>query len=513
VDRPDATKPAERPHDDKLDRSVIVTGLVVISGLIMVILDTTIVNVALDTLSTELDAPLSTTQWIVTGYLLAVGMVIPLSGWAMDRFGTKTVWITSLVLFTAGSALCAAAWSMASLIVFRILQGLGGGMLLPGGQTIIGRAAGPARIGRAMSLLGVPMLLGPVFGPVIGGALVEYVSWHWIFLVNVPIGIVAIVLAVWKLSDGREHVTDGRLDTLGLVLLSGGLVCLLYGLSEASSRGSVAERGVLIWLIAGAAAVAVFVWHSLRRGADAIIDVRLFANRVFASGSVAVFLVATALFGGLLLMPLYYQTVRLEGPMAAGLLIAPQGLGAMLAMPIAGRITDRVGAGQIVPFGILLALIGTLPFTQVGADTSYAWLSIGLFIRGVGIGATMMPVIASSYSRLSHAAMSRATPTISAIQQVGGSLGSALLVLVLSRQITSQFEDQGIPTGGGGGADQIRDIPPELHDRIAPLLATGFADAFWVAFALTALIFVPAIFLPRRRESADRASTEVSAGG
>jgi EmrB/QacA subfamily drug resistance transporter len=313
---------------------------------------------------------LSTTQWVVTGYLLAVGMVIPLSGWAMDRFGTKKVWITSLVLFTAGSVLCALAWSMGSLIAFRILQGLGGGMLLPGGQTIIARAAGPDRIGRAMALLGVPMLLGPVFGPVIGGALVEYVSWHWIFLVNLPVGIVAISLAVWKLSDGREHLTDGRLDALGLVLLSGGLVCLLYGLSEASAHGSVAERGVLIWLFAGAVAVAAFVWHSLRSGAAAIIDVRLFANRVFASGSVAVFLVAIALFGGLLLMPLYYQTVRLEGPMAAGLLIAPQGLGAMVAMPIAGRITDRVGAGSIVPFGVLLALFGTLSFRELGRDTS-----------------------------------------------------------------------------------------------------------------------------------------------
>src|SRR5262245_37660156 len=270
MDGQEAAQPATPAATDKLDRSVIVTGLVVVSGLIMVILDTTIVNVALDTLSAQLGASLSTAQWVVTGYLLAVGLVIPLSGWAMDHFGTKTVWITSLVLFTGGSILCAFAWSMGSLIAFRILQGLGGGMLLPGGQTIIGRAAGPARIGRAMSLLGVPMLLAPVFGPVIGGALVEYVSWHWIFPVNLPIGIIAIVLAVWKLSDGREHVTDGRLDTLGLVLLSGGLVSLLYGLSEASSHGSVAERGVLSWLLAGAAAVAWFVWHSLRKGADAI---------------------------------------------------------------------------------------------------------------------------------------------------------------------------------------------------------------------------------------------------
>uniref|UniRef100_UPI000A885F5E MFS transporter n=1 Tax=Aldersonia kunmingensis TaxID=408066 RepID=UPI000A885F5E len=219
-------------QSDKLDRSVIITGLVVVSGLIMVVLDTTIVNVALDSLSTELDAPLSTTQWVITGYLLAVALVIPLTGWVMDRFGPKATWLVSIALFVTGSALCAAAWSIESLIAFRVLQGLGGGMLLPGGQAIIARAAGPQRLGRAMSIIGVPMLLGPVLGPVLGGLLVEYTSWHWIFLVNVPVGILAFALAVWKLPAGGALSDVGRLDALGLVVLSGSLVCLLYGLSE-----------------------------------------------------------------------------------------------------------------------------------------------------------------------------------------------------------------------------------------------------------------------------------------
>jgi len=496
VDGPDTAQGASSPKPDKLDRSVIVTGLVVVSGLIMVILDTTIVNVALDTLSRELDASLSTAQWVVTGYLLAVGLVIPLSGWAMDHFGTKKVWITSLVLFTGGSILCAVAWSMESLIAFRIVQGLGGGMLLPGGQTIIARAAGPDRIGRAMALLGVPMLLGPVFGPVLGGLLVEYASWHWIFLVNLPVGVLAVSLALWKLPDGREPEAAGRLDTRGLVLLSGGLVSLLYGLSEASSRGSFTGWGVIGWLLAGVVLVGLFVLHSLQRGPAALIDVRLFKNRLFASGAVAVFLVAIALFGGLLMLPLYYQSVRLEGPLAAGLLLAPQGLGAMTAMPIAGRITDRFGAGRVVPFGVILLLIGTLPFTQVGTDTSYVWLTVALYVRGLGLGATIMPTIATSYSRLTRAAMSRATPTISAIQQLGGSLGGALLVFVFSRQLSNELDAQGMPSDGG--SDQISSIPPALHDRIAPLLAEAYQHAFWTAFILTALVMIPALLFPRR---------------
>ncbi|MGH3306244.1 MAG: MDR family MFS transporter [Nocardioides sp.] len=486
---------------DKLDRTVIITGLVLASGLIMVVLDTTIVNVALDQLSTELDAPLSTTQWVITGYLIAVALVIPITGWAMDRFGSKPTWLTAVTCFVIGSALCATAWSIEALIAFRILQGLGGGMLMPAGQAMMARAAGPQRMGRAMIILGVPILLGPVFGPVLGGLLVEYTSWQWIFLVNVPVGILAIVLAVLKLSSG-DHVVDvGKLDWLGLVLLSGSLVSLLYGLSEAATEGGFGDSGVLSWLIGGVIGLALYTWHSLRMGAESIIDVRLLTNRLFASSTVAIFLVAIGLFGGMLLLPLYYQTVRGEGALNAGLLLAPQGLGAIVAMVVAGRLTDRIGAGYVVPVGVVLALIGTYPFTQVGTDTSYTWLSFTLFVRGIGLGSVMMPVISSAYQDLRHDQVSRAAPTLSAIQQVGASLGSALLVTALTQRLSNNLADNGIQATGGG-SDQLGSIPPEAMPVVGPLLADAFGFAFWVAFGLTAIIFIPAMFLPRHRAPA-----------
>jgi len=495
-----STAPTTETTDSsgKLDRSVIITGLVIVSGLIMVVLDTTIVNVALDSLSSELHASLSTTQWVVTGYLIAVALVIPITGWAMDRFGSKPTWITAVTCFVLGSALCAVAWSIGSLIAFRILQGLGGGMLMPAGQAMIARAAGPQRMGRAMAILGVPMLLGPVFGPVIGGLLVQYTSWHWIFLVNVPVGILAVVLAVWRLPSDEKLPDAGRLDTLGLVLLSGSLVCLLYGLSEASTKGGFGETSVLAWLIGGAIGLALYTWHSLRKGADSIIDVRLLTNRLFAGSTVAVFLVAIGLFGGMLLLPLYYQTVRGEGALNAGLLLAPQGLGAIVAMVVAGRLTDRIGAGYVVPIGIVLALVGTIPFTQVGLDTSYTWLSIALFVRGMGLGSVMMPTISSAYQDLGHDQVSRAAPTLSAIQQVGASLGSALLVTALTQRLSSQLSSHGVHSSGGGSS-QLSSISPEAMPVVGPLLADSFGFAFWIAFALTALIFLPAFVLPRHR--------------
>ena len=484
---------------DKLDRSVIITGLVIVSGLIMVVLDTTIVNVALDSLSDELNAPLSTTQWVVTGYLIAVALVIPITGWAMDRFGSKPTWITAVTCFVIGSGLCATAWSIESLIAFRILQGLGGGMLMPAGQAMIARAAGPKRMGRAMAMLGVPMLLGRCSDPSSAAC-----------SSSTPVGTgssSSTFPSASSPSSSRcgicprgDRVADiGTLDWLGLVVLSGSLVCLLYGLSKAATTGGFGDAEVIGWLIGGVIGLALYTWHSLRKGADSIIDVRLLTNRVFVSSTIAVFLVAIGLFGGMLLLPLYYQTARGEGALNAGLLLAPQGLGAIVAMVVAGRLTDRIGAGYVVPVGVVLALIGTYPFTQVGTDTSYVSLSIALFVRGVGLGSVMMPVISSAYQDLRHDQVSRAAPTLSAIQQVGAALGSALLVTALSQRLTHQLAAHGVQTSGGGGSDQLNSIPPQAMPVVGPILADAFGFAFWVAFGLTAVIFIPAMFLPRHR--------------
>jgi EmrB/QacA subfamily drug resistance transporter len=220
-----------------LDRALLRLASVVVLGTIMSILDTTIVNVAIETLGRELHSSLSAIQWVATGYLLALATVIPLTGWAMERFGGKRMWMISVTLFLAGSALCGISWSVESLIVFRVLQGFGGGMILPIGQAILAQAAGPQRMGRVMSVIGVPTLLGPVLGPVIGGLIVDHASWRWIFFVDLPVGIVALGLA-WRILPAAD-VRRARppLDLVGLLLLSPGLAALVYGLSEFGIEG------------------------------------------------------------------------------------------------------------------------------------------------------------------------------------------------------------------------------------------------------------------------------------
>jgi EmrB/QacA subfamily drug resistance transporter len=380
--------PAAPPERAPLDRALLSVAAVVVLGAIMAILDTTVVNVAINTLARDFDTTLATIQWVATGYTLALATVIPLTGWAADRFGTKRLYMTSIALFLGGSLLSGLSWSPESLIGFRILQGLGGGMLMPLGMTILTRAAGPGRVGRVMSIIGVPMLLGPIFGPILGGWLVDDVSWRWIFFINLPIAIAALALALRVLPRDVPRPSEA-LDTLGLVLLSPGLAAFIYGLAQAGN-GGFGQAKVLVPAVAGVLLLVAFVRHALR-ASEPLIDLRLFSNRTFATASGMLVLFTIAVFGSMLLLPLYLQAVRGESAMASGLLLAPQGFGAMIVMPIAGQLTDRIGIGKIVLTGMVLILGATLALTQIAADTSYWTLSLVLFVFGMGMGSTMIP--------------------------------------------------------------------------------------------------------------------------
>ena len=485
------TSPTPAAADDKLDRGVLLIASVVVLGAIMSILDVTVVNVAIQTLAKEFDAPLSTIQWVATGYTLALATVIPLTGWAADRFGTKRLYMTSIFLFVIGSMLSGLAWSSESLIFFRVLQGFGGGMIMPLGMTILTRAAGPQRVGRVMAIIGVPMLLGPIIGPILGGYLVDAASWRWIFFINLPIGIAALIASQRILARDVPQPAH-RLDWQGLALLSPGLALFIYGLAQTSGAGGFGRWQVIVPGLIGLGMVAGFVFHGLRTS-DALIDLRLFTNRVFAASSVTLVLVIISVFGGMLLLPLYLQVVRGESAMDTGLLLAPQGLGAMIAMPIAGRLTDKTGVGRIVPFGLVVVGLSFLALTQLAADTSYWVFGAALFVMGLGMGFTMMPTFSGAMQTLRRAAIARASTTLNIEQQVGASIGTAVLSVLLTHEIVSHL-------GGGGGGGIGRTLPPAVRERVAPDLAAAFGATFWYALALIVVAFVVAIvLLPKQK--------------
>lgn len=450
-----------------LDPALLKLGLALALGVTMSVLDTTIVNVAIATLSKSFHAGLSTIQWVSTGYLLALALVLPISGWALDRYGAKRLFLWSIACFVLCSIGCGVAPNVDFLIFFRILQGAGGACIMPVAQSIIVRAAGPQRLGRMASLIGIPAMLAPICGPSLGGLIIDDLSWRWIFFVNVPIGVVAIAWCACLLPNDENRGAT-RLDVLGLVLLGPGLAATVYGLSLAGTTGSFLSSSVIIWVSLGAAFTVLFVGHAIRLGERAILPMRYLRDRVFGAASVTTFVIGAALFGAMILLPLYYQQVRGDSAALAGLLLAPQGIGSAVAMVVAGSLTDRIGPRRVVVIGMVVTLLGTYTFTQLTSSSSYSWLTVSLFVRGVGIGASMMPVMVAGYRNLPPESIGRATTTLIILQRLGGSVGTAFVAVVLSQHLSFH-----------GTAN-----------------ATAFGAAFWVVMALTAIGLVSSLFLP-----------------
>ncbi|GGL35702.1 DHA2 family efflux MFS transporter permease subunit [Phycicoccus endophyticus] len=518
--------PAAPPeYPEKIDAAVLKIAGVVVLGAIMSILDITVVNVALRTLQEDFatdGVPLdySTVAWTVTGYTLALATVIPLTGWAADRFGTKRLYMLAVSLFTLGSVLCATAGSIETLVAYRVLQGLGGGMLMPLGMTIMTRAAGPKRMGRLMAVLGIPMLLGPIFGPILGGWLIDHFSWHWIFLINLPIGILALGYAFFALPADRPTPSE-TLDWRGVLLMSPGLALFLYGVSSIPGEGGIGHTKVLLPGLVGLVLIVAFVAYSFRPQ-HPLLDFRLFRNRNLTVAVITMFIFAASFFGGLLLIPQFLQQVQGETPLAAGWLVAPQGLGAMVTMPIAGALVDRFPVGRIVPFGLLLITGGMYALTQIEADSSHwGFLIPVLFVMGLGMGATMMPIMTSALKTLTHHEVARGTTLLNITQQIASSVGVATFSVLLTNAFkdrplvgqSAQFFETAQTEGADAAQALLAKLPlvgqflteqggntEALAARVAELSAQAYAHTFWFAAGLVTLTLVSAAFLPRQHE-------------
>jgi EmrB/QacA subfamily drug resistance transporter len=356
-----------------------------------------------------------------------------------------------------------------------VLQGVGGGMIMPIGQMVLARAAGPQQMGRVMGVIGVPMILAPVFGPTLGGLLLQHLGWRWIFFVNLPIGIIGVVLAL-RLLPAVESREAPRFDKLGFGLLATGVPLLVYGLAEIGQQGGIGHPQAFGPILAGVVLIAAFVVHALRAEAP-LLDVRLFANRAFSAASLTTFALGAGLFGAMIIMPLYFQLVRGEDAVHTGLLLIPQGIGAAIAMPLAGRSADRIGGGRVAVAGLLVSLVATLPFALISAGTSYWLIGGAMVVRGFGIGMTMMPAMSAAYASLRPSDIAHATPQLNVIQRVGGSIGTAILTVVLENGISHRVASAG---------------------RRAPdVIAPAFATTYWWVFAVTAVALLPALLLSR----------------
>lgn len=456
--------------------------VVVLLGSTMSIIDTTIVNIALDRLSHDLHTPLNEIQWVVSAYLLAIAAVVPVSGWAARRFGAGRIYLVSLAVFTVGSALCAVATTAPELYAFRVVQGLGGGLLQPIGMTILVRAASPKNLAKVLATVGGLMIVAPAFAPTLGALLLQSVGWQAIFLVNVPIGVVAIAMTVRLLRREPEGLEEAkRFDLFGLMLAASGTVGISFGLSESASAGSLTSGIVVLPVIFGVVLIGVFVFRSLRIESP-LLDLRLYRIKVYSLATVLMFFSGAATMGIIILLPLYLQSVRHESVIDTGLLLIPGSLMSAASMSRSVWVTDRFGSGLASLIGCVVLVLSTVPFLFITAATPLFVPVIGMLMRGVGVGLTGRPALTVAYAVLTKDQVNEASPQINVTQRVGSALGTSIVAVVLELRLLH------LGTSASSTA-----------------MARAFAGTYWWVTAMCVIAIFPAFALWRidRRPSED----------
>ncbi len=458
---------------------VLKISIIMVIGALAPLLDSTMINVAIKTIAGDMKSTVAIIQWVITGYVLSMAIAIPISGWAINRFGGKRVYIFSLLIFLVGSVLSSLSWNIDSLITFRLLQGFGAGLMIPTLQTVIIQACGGRNIGSIMSIVSMPALLGPILGPVLGGIIINSLSWRWIFYVNIPICIVALFMAWRGLPTDEPSNSKQRLDIIGILLLSPAFALIIYGVSKISSHGGLSNSEVFVPMVIGFLMMVAFIFYSLRRKISPVLDLHLFKSRNFSVSIILLFVSGIATNGAMLLLPLYYQQVRGETALLAGLWLIPQGIGMLLTRGWLGRLTDRIGARTIVIVSLLVTTIGTLPFAFASSDTNQLVLAAAQLIRGAGLSGLLIPIMTSAYVGLSRDQIPDASIATRIFQTIGGAFGSAILATILANQLL------------------IR------HVSNAVTVSSAYDVAFWWSIGFTVVAIIPALLLPQRKSVED----------
>lgn len=497
----------------------IVAG-VVIFGLFMTILDGTIVNIAIPRLQIVFGANLTSVQWVLTAYTLVQGVATPLTAFLSQRLGQKRLYLLALAGFTIGSALCGLSWNLPMLIFFRVLQGATGAFMSPLAITLLWTEFPPNERGTAMGALGVPILLAPAFGPTIGGYIVTYLGWQLIFFINVPIGIIGILLGIVFLREGRVEAR-APFDLVGFLCASIGLASLLYGLSDASTDGWGSTK-VMAFLLVGVVMLVIFVIVELRlaqQGRHPLLDMRVFANAPFTTSNITSILVTFALYGGLFIIPVYLQSLRGLSAFQAGLLLLPQAFASMVAALVGGRLVDRFGVRPVVIPGLIILGVALWLFTFIGPNTPYGTIQLWLIGRSLALGFCFQPLAVSALSEIVPRRLPQATAVNTTLRFVTGSFAVAVMATLvqtqsaihyshLAEQVTAaspigqlvpQLQALFMQKGASASAAYATAIQiiAGLVQRQATILA--MQDAFRISVILTGIAIIAAFFVRYRR--------------
>lgn len=468
------SKDKKAPELEPIPKNVMNIAWILVLGAVMPLLDSTMVNIAIKHLSNDFSIGLDLIQWVITGYVLSMAISVPLAGWMVQRFNGKWLMIGANIVFLGASIASGLSGSIHSLIIFRIIQGFGAGFIITLVTTLCVEIAGRNRMGRLMSTIGIPTVLGPILGPVIGAVIVQFLSWRYIFFVNIPIGILAIILMTLKLPDFTPANMKAKFDFIGIILLGASSAALIYGITKAAKSAAFNNSETIGYVVAGIAILAVYMIYAAVKKEQAILPLHLFKMKNFSAVMVGLFLAGIATNGPMLLLPLFFQNIKGFSVLSAGLILIPQGIGMLIARPLIGKLTDRLGARNVVLVSLTLAMVGTIPFVFFNEASSLIAVSIALFVRGIGIGGITIPMMTDAYTGMVKQEIAQASVGTRLMQNIGGAFGSAVLATVVSLSVQGK-------------------------EPTVPLMTTAYHNGFTLALALCLVLIIPTLFLTNKK--------------
>ncbi|WP_145333862.1 MDR family MFS transporter [Paenibacillus xylanexedens] len=458
-----------------IPKHILITAWAIALGAIVPMLDSTMVNIAVSQLTKDFHTTLSTIQWAITGYILALAIAVPVSGWLMNQFNGKKVFIGAVIAFGVISILIGVSRDISSFIFFRLLQGFSAGVITTLMFTLLVKTTGQEYLGRVMAIVSTPMIFGPILGPIIGGFIVQVASWPWIFFINVFIVIITAPLMMRKIPDYEPFNKESKLDLFGIIFLSIMSAAFIYGITKATDYATFNNHETILWMGIGLASALIYLVYNRIKMNQTVLPMNLFAHKNFAASSAGLFLANIAIMGPMLILPLFFQTFRHFTAIETAVALIPQGIGMLIARPFIGKMIDRIGAKYVLIVSLVLSLIGSIPFIFITDHTSMIWISVILFIRGASVGGISLPLMSEAYTGLDSKQLPEAGVGINIIENLGSSFGSAIIATAVATVI------QG------------------LHPTIANQLQ-AYHIGFLVAAIILALILIPGLFLTNKKK-------------
>ncbi|QIW80740.1 MDR family MFS transporter [Bacillus tequilensis] len=467
----------DKVKEPGIPKEILMAAWAIALGAIAPMLDSTMVNIAIDKLNQDFSTTLDTIQWSITGYVLALAIAVPVSGWLMNKFNGKKILIGAVIAFGVISVFTGISWDISSFILFRLLQGFSAGIITPLMSTLLVKTAGPENIGKVMAIVSTPMILGPILGPVIGGFIVQAASWHWIFFINVFIVMIAAPLMMKTLPNFEPFNKDSKLDIFGIIDLSLMSAALIYGITKAADHASFNNSETILWAGVGLALAVIYIVYNRIRKNQTVLPLNLFAHKNFLASSIGLLLANIAVMGPMLILPLFFQNFGGHfTAIEAALALIPQGVGMLVTRPMIGKMIDKIGAKYVVMVSLVLSLIGSIPLIFITDKTSMIWISIILFIRGTSFGGIMLPLTSDAYTGLDSKQLPEAGVGINIIENLGSSFGTAVIATVV--------------------ATVMQGLQPTIANGLK-----GYHAGFLVSTIVLAVLFIPSLFLTHKKHA------------